>query len=43
MDLDLEAIAIISSGVTQPLKGAGLKVFYLAKRISCQLVGKDMP
>ena len=42
-DLNLKAAAIISSRVTQPLEGDGLKVLYLAKRVSCQLVGEDMP
>ena len=43
VDLDLEVVAIISSRVTQPLEGAGLKVLYLAKRVSYQLVGEEMP
>ena len=43
VDLDLEAAAIISFGFTQPLEGTGLRVLYLANKVSCQLVGEDMP
>ena len=42
-DLNLKAAAIIYSRVTQPLEGAGLRVLYLAERVSCQLMGEDMP
>ena len=41
MDLNLEAAAIVLSGITQPFEGAGLRVLYLAKRVRCQLVGED--
>ena len=39
----MEAAAIISSKITQPLEDASLRVLYLAERVSCQLVGEDMP
>ena len=42
-DLNLKAAAIIYSRVTQPLEGAGLRVLYMAERVSCQLMGEDMP
>ena len=43
VDLDLEAAAIISFRFTQPLEGTGLRVLYLANKVSCQLVVEDMP
>ena len=42
-DLDLEAATIISSETSQFSEGVGLRVLYLAKRVSCQLVGEDAP
>ena len=42
-DPNLEAIAIITFWITQPLKGVGLRVLYLAERVYCQPVGKDAP
>ena len=42
-DLDLEAATIISSETSQFLEGVGLRVLFLAKRVSCQLVGEDAP
>ena len=43
MALDLKVAALVTSGITQPFKGAGLRVLYLSKSIRCQLVGKDAP
>ena len=40
-DPNLEAIAIVISGITQPFKGAGLRVLYLVERIRLHLVGGD--
>ncbi|KAL0015352.1 hypothetical protein SO802_002421 [Lithocarpus litseifolius] len=34
---DLEAIAIIALKITRPFKGVGLRAFYLAERVRCQL------
>ncbi|KAK9996839.1 hypothetical protein SO802_021525 [Lithocarpus litseifolius] len=38
---DLEASAVVVSGITQHFEGAGLRVLYLAERVHCQLVGED--
>ena len=32
---NLEATTIITSEITQPFKGASLRVFYLAERVCC--------
>ena len=40
---DLEATAIIALEITQPFEGVGLRALYLAKRVQCQLVGRDNP
>lgn len=40
---DLEASALVISGITQPFEGAGLRVLYLSERVCCQLVGTDAP
>ena len=42
-DPNLEIATIITSEITQPFEGAGLRVIYLAKRVCCQLVGEDVP
>ena len=42
-NLNLEVVVIISSRITEPLEGVGLRVLYLAEKVSCQLVGKGMP
>ena len=42
-DLNLEAAAIVLFGITQSFEGVGLRVRYLAKRVRCQLMGKDAP
>lgn len=42
MDPNLEAAVIIFSEITQPFKGAYLRVIYLAERVCCQLVGDDV-
>jgi len=39
----MEVATLITSRITQPLKGVGLSVLYLAKRVCCQLVGADVP
>ena len=43
VDSSLEAVEINSSRTTQALDGASLRIIYLAKRASCQLVGEDTP
>ena len=40
-DPNLEATTIITSGITQPFEGAGLRPLYLAERVCWQLVGED--
>ena len=42
-DPNLEAAAFVTSGITQPFEGVGLRVLYLAERVCCLLVGKDVP
>ena len=42
-DPALEAAALITFRITQPLEGAILRVLYLAKRVCCQLVGANAP
>jgi len=42
-DEKLEAATTITSKITQPFKGTGLRVIYLAKRVCYQLVGEDVP
>ena len=34
---------ILASSLSQLLKGSGLRVIYLAKRVYCQLAGEDAP
>ena len=41
VDPNLEASAIVLSGITQPFEGSGLRVLYLAERVRCYLVGED--
>ena len=41
-DPNLEFASIITSEITQPFKGADLKVLYLVKRVCYQLVGEDV-
>lgn len=43
VDPGLEAFAIISFVAFQPLEGAGLRVFYLVKRVFRQLMGAETP
>ncbi|KAK9997933.1 hypothetical protein SO802_017536 [Lithocarpus litseifolius] len=43
VDPGLEAFSIISFAAIQPLKGVGLRVLYLAEKVSCQLMGLDTP
>ena len=42
-DLAMEAATLITSKITQPLEGVGLRVLSLPKRVCCQLVGVDAP
>lgn len=42
-DLAMEAATLITSKITQPLEGVGLRVLSLPKRVCCQLVGADAP
>ena len=42
-DSNLDVVAFITFEITQPCKGASLRVIYLAKRVCCQLVGEDVP
>ena len=39
----MEATAIIVAEITKPFEGAVLRALYLAKRVQCQLVGRDDP
>ena len=39
----MKATAFVTSKITQPFEGASLRVFYLAERVRCQLVGEDAP
>ena len=43
VDLNLEAIAIVISRISQPFEGTSLMVLYLAERVRCQLMGEDAP
>ena len=43
MTPDLEASVVLSFKITQPFEGVGLRVFYLAEWVRCQLVSKDAP
>lgn len=43
VDPSLEAFAIISFVASQTLEGAGLRVFYLVKRVFRQLMGAETP
>lgn len=40
-DLNLEAATLVTSVITQPFVGVGLRALYLAERVRCQLVGED--
>ena len=39
----MEAVVIIASKITRPFEGEGLRAICLAKRVQCQLVGRDDP
>lgn len=41
--LDLEAFVVVTSRITHPFMGAGLRVIYLVEWVHCQLVGEDAP
>jgi len=43
MDPALEATALITSRITQPLEGVGLRVLYLIERVCYQPLGIDTP
>ena len=43
VDSSLEAVAIVASNLSHPLKGGGLRMIYLAERVYYQLVGEDAP
>ena len=43
VDPNLEVAVLVTSGITQPFKDASLRVFCLAKKVRCQLVGEDAP
>ena len=43
VDSNLEATAIVTSRLSQPFEGSGLRVIYLAERVCCRLAGKDVP
>ena len=42
-DLNLEAAAIVTSRLFQPLEGGGLMVIYLSKMVCCHLASEDVP